>query len=132
MQILCGVASCIMKLHKKGHVHCNIAPDGLLYIPEEDCWKFSSCISATPTNESILPAATELFAYPAPEVVAAHESDVIISAEPAVDAWSFGVIACSLLCTGAPQSLVPKWPSIDVRSGSFLAVDVACSQVVCE
>ena len=120
--MLRGIASCIMELHQSGYVHRNIRPDTLIFFEDTGSWKFSCCTMAVQTNEVVEPGIPSV-GYAAPEVVIANASRSPMVANTAVDAWSFGVIACSILCTGDPASMILTEPG-QVRPicGARLAV----------
>jgi eukaryotic-like serine/threonine-protein kinase len=94
--VLANVAMRLSELHAGGFVHRDLKPANVMWLPRENRWTVIDYGCAARSGES----APLLFTlvYAAPEVLRALKDgqDAII-ADPALDAWSLGVMAFELL-----------------------------------
>lgn len=109
MQVLIGVSQLIADFHDESLVHRNVTPNKLLYFKDANSsstWKFSRCTMVADAYTDVAPGVWSI-AYVAPETLeAVNERKRHQRITPAVDAWSLGVISCSLLCKGNPFSMI--------------------------
>jgi serine/threonine protein kinase len=98
-QVLARVALRLQALHDARQVHGNVTPSNIKWMARENRWMLSD-FQSTMLSGSRAPAPVSP-QYAAPEVVEQAEAhNGTVEASPAMDAWSFGVIALELI-TGA-------------------------------
>jgi eukaryotic-like serine/threonine-protein kinase len=87
-------------MHEAGFVHRDLKPANVMWLPRENRWTIIDFGCAARIGASAPLSFT--LAYAAPEVVRAFEMGIdSIESNPALDAWSLGVMAFELL-TGSP------------------------------
>ena len=91
------------KLHGLGIVHGDLNPKNLAFFPSGRKWKLLNLDSGSTADNKRRPALTDI-AYASPELLGDKNgfSDEL-ECDPAVDMWSFGVIAFEVL-TGMPET----------------------------
>ena len=100
MQVLSNISKRLAVMHEAGYVHRDLKPANVMWLPRENRWTVIDFGCAARVGE-IAPLSFTL-AYAAPEIAtAAMANRNSIESNPALDAWSLGIMAFELL-TGAP------------------------------
>jgi serine/threonine protein kinase len=105
LQVLSNVAARLSDMHEAGFVHRDLKPANVMWLPRENRWTVID-FGCTARIGAPAPLAYTL-AYAAPEVVRAFELGAnSIESNPALDAWSLGVMAFELLTGSSAFRLV--------------------------
>lgn len=100
MQVLANVSEIIAELHDAGYVHRDLKPSNIMWQPRTATWVLIDFGLSSKIGRRAPVGFTP--SYAPPEVLSAQmKGRKAMSASPALDAWSLGVIAFELL-TGRP------------------------------
>lgn len=129
LQIILSIGRVLVGLHASGHVHRDLDPRHIMWLPQEQRWTVSGLGSVArtggtaPLPDTLSPAKRppSVPVYAAPEAVtAARRGDVAIPTTDALDAWALGVLVIELL---AGQSVFKRSAGRDaVRPLTALAL----------
>jgi serine/threonine protein kinase len=132
LQVLTHVAERLQDLHSAGYVHRDIKPGNVMWLPRQKKWTVIDFGCVARTGESCR-TGFSLF-YAAPEVVRGYyrDKEENIEADPALDAWSLGVMAIEMF-TGNPafDLTQPKQTVRAAASNLLLRRCVAASRAAC-
>eukprot|EP00892_Ulva_mutabilis_P004147 jgi/Ulvmu1/2103/UM125_0007.1 len=100
LAVLSNISQRLADMHDAGYVHRDLKPANVMWLPRENRWTVIDFGCAARAGEDAPLCFT--LAYAPPEVaIAAMASRARIQSDPAMDAWSLGVMAYELM-TGAP------------------------------
>jgi serine/threonine protein kinase len=100
LQVIQHLAMRLEVLHAAGYVHRDLKPANVMWLPRENRWTVIDFGCAAEVGKDVAIAFT--LAYAAPEVVEAYRAgQKTMVVNPAIDAWSLGVMAYEVL-TGRP------------------------------
>jgi serine/threonine protein kinase len=120
LQLLSNVSARLSYMHEAGFVHRDLKPANVMWLPRENRWTIIDfgCAARIGTPAPL----SFTLAYAAPEVVRAFEMGKDrIESNPALDAWSLGVMAFELL-TGLPAFRLVTDGRARVRSDSTVSL----------